>query len=182
MKCKFTMHGKVRIKERMYFPNKNYDEIIKRVKKYGKAYNRYEGKLFQFLTTKQLRYQCRIVIYDEMVFAFSKSDNKLITVYKVPEKYLPTSSYEINKKIYSKISNLRNLNRCAVQVVLNDNTKYEGYVNAYKNTTPWVDIKLELFDGSAVKIFGKDIKDFKPIAVKFNKKNKNMELVEEITI
>lgn len=178
MKSKITMHGKVRIKQRMYFPNKSYSEVLNRVKKYGKRLERYEGNFFQFLTLKRLQYRCRIVICDEMVFAFAKDDNKLITVYKVPEKYLPTSDYEIDEKIYKKIAYLRSLSRCAIRLILNDGTTYEGCVARMKNTTPWVDIKLELFDGRVIKVMGEDIKSIEPIALKIDKTNKKVEITK----
>ncbi len=99
MRSKLTYHGRHRVSERVTRVQ-NKVSLVGRASRLGKTKNMYFGKFHQYLDSKSKN--GKIKVYQEYIYILTKNSRKLITVYPVPRKYLPTEQYEITKELYTK--------------------------------------------------------------------------------
>ncbi len=120
-----TYHGRRRVKERIEI-NEREAVFVKRVSRDGKTPNMYKGDFYKYLCTKKRG--ARIKVYREYIYILSKTSRKLITMYKVPLKYLPTKKYEIPRSVISKTMMVNSFLNRKVKVYLKDDSVYFGYI------------------------------------------------------
>lgn len=138
-----TRHARDRAKERLNVSyhaevNKEYKNAIR----YGHPIVDYDGDFLKFLKYKKAhnkRKNIGIKVYKDVVFIYN--GRVMITSYKVPEKFKPTSNYlkNKNKKIpfeSEHISNLYNtygIDNVVFEVIKPDKTCLVYKVNLYIN-------------------------------------------------
>ena len=89
MKVKKTRHAKMRACQRK-IDTKNINHIYK----YGHKIKEYNEPLYSYLLTKQLDGDhTSILIYGDNIYIFDNRQKRLLTVYPVPNEYLPTKQY-----------------------------------------------------------------------------------------
>ena len=120
-----TYHGKRRVKERIEI-NERKAVFVKRVSRDGKTPNMYRGDFYRYLCSKDRG--AHIKVYKGYIYILSKTSRKLITMYKVPSKYLPTEMYEIPKEVVSKAMMVNSFLDRKVCVNLKDGSVYKGYI------------------------------------------------------
>lgn len=120
-----TYHGKRRVKERIEI-NEREAVLVKRVSRNGKTPNMYRGDFYRYLCSKDRG--ARIKVYKDYIYILSKTSRKLITMYKVPLKYLPVERYEIPKKIVSKAMMVNSFLDRKIKVYMEDGSVYNGYI------------------------------------------------------
>ena len=156
MKRRYTNHGKKRVIERVD-TNLKSSTLVHNASQYGKSINEYKGKFKQYLLSKD-RPRNRIKIYNNNLFVFSKNSKRLITVYPVPEKYIPLEKYEVAEEILSLNNKLKTLSNFPVVVEL----KNKGLKSGYLEITEELD-KVNYFilktDIRSEKIKKEDVKD-----------------------
>lgn len=154
MKTKVTKHGKTRLKERLNIFNA-YATVMKTSKVNGKRIYNYEGKFFYYLNSKT---NGDIRVYKDNVFLFGKGrrSKKLITVFPVPERFLPTSQYEIDEEILEKVMEINKFDGLVVEVVLNNGFNLYGKL-IFDWNKPRNAIRLLLKNKRVLIIKGKDI-------------------------
>ena len=152
---KITKHGKKRLRERQNI-GANSGTLLRSVKLNAKSMYEYQGKFFQYLRSKYDKYNTTVKVHGDNVYIFSRGRKKLITTYPVPEKYLPTSDYKIENRVYTLISALIKLDGCNVQVNLLSGESYLGYIIGNKRNEHTY-IKMDIGGGEIIKIWGKDI-------------------------
>lgn len=158
MQSRITTHGKNRVKERVTV--NRYKNEIRNVRDNGKSMYEYRGRFFQFLMSKHKIRQCKIKVYQHRIYIFSKNTKRLITAYSIPNKYIPTSNYEIGNNVFNKIIYLkRNANEW-VNICLYNGMKISGYIEKEENAECTY-IKIRLLNNSIIKIAGIDIDTFK---------------------
>lgn len=154
MKTKVTKHGKTRLKERLNIFNA-YATVMKTSKVNGKRIYNYEGKFFYYLNSKT---NGDIRVYKDNVFLFGKGrrSKKLITVFPVPERFLPTSQYEIDEEILEKVMEINKFDGLVVEIVLNNGLNLYGKL-IFDWNKPRNAIRLLLKNKRVLIIKGKDI-------------------------
>ncbi len=149
-----TNHGKVRIKERVNF-NVRAESLRHQVLKNGKVTSNYSGKFFQYLMSKE-RTRFKIKVYQDYIYIFNKNSRRMITTYKVPNKYLPLSQYEIPIEI-SNITNLINYyDNKYLTIELQNGKTYKGIADFNPNSPKDI-TNLILDNGQKLKIHSKDV-------------------------
>lgn len=158
MKTKVTKHGKTRLKERLNIFNA-YATAMKTSKVNGKKIYHYEGKFFYYLNSK---INGKIYVYRDNIYLFGKSrkNKKLITVFPVPLKYLPTSQYEIDETILKKVMDINSLSDSVVEITLRNGMNIYGEV-IFDRNKPRNAIRLKLRNKRVLIIKGKDIVDYR---------------------
>lgn len=158
MKTKVTKHGKTRLKERLNIFNA-YATVMKTSKVNGKRIYNYEGKFFYYLNSKT---NGDIRVYKDNVFLFGKGrrSKKLITVFPVPERFLPTSQYEIDEEILEKVMEINKFDGLVVEIVLNNGLNLYGKL-IFDWNKPRNAIRLLLKNKRVLIIKGKDIINYK---------------------
>lgn len=157
VKTKVTKHGKRRLKERLNIFNA-YAMEMKASKVNGKRIYNYEGKFFYYLNSKN---NGEIRVYKENVFLFGRGrrSKKLITVFPVPKKFLPTKDYEIKEDILNKVLKINKLEGQIIEVLLYDDAKLYGRV-LFDWHKPRNAIRLKLKNNRVKLIKGKYIRSF----------------------
>ncbi|MDE5630429.1 MAG: hypothetical protein K2I70_02400, partial [Bacilli bacterium] len=102
-----------------------------------------------------------IRVYKDDVYLFGKGrrSKKLITVFPVPEKFLPTSNYEISDDVLGKVMEINKLEGQVIEVTLKNGLVLYGVVifNWHK---PRNAIRLKLKNKRVLIIKGKDIVEY----------------------
>ena len=101
-----SVHGSLRMKERI--GNINNDKVhLKNVVQNGKTKKDFRGDLYYYILNKESKRDKKVKIYKNFVYIFNKANHSLITVYPVPEEFLPIEQFEYNeyeKEIINNIS------------------------------------------------------------------------------
>lgn len=155
MKKKLTYHGRKRVNERTNI-NENKTAFMRKVSRLGKTKNMYRGKFYQYLSSKSRG--TVVKVYNNYIYIMAKNSKSLITVYPVPEKYLPTEQYEISKKLISKTAIINNYLGKMATILKNDESLVNGYI--LKEFVPTTMNKVTIVNGKEqVKIDIDDIKE-----------------------
>lgn len=125
MRSKLTYHGRHRVSERVTRVQ-NKVSLVGRVSRLGKTKNMYFGKFHQYLDSKSKN--GKIKVYQEYIYILTKNSRKLITVYPVPRKYLPTEQYEITKELYTKTMKINSHVDEEVIVTTKDGMIFRGII------------------------------------------------------
>ena len=89
MKVKKTRHANMRACQRK-IDTKNINHIYK----YGHKIKEYNEPLYSYLLTKQLDGDhTSTLIYGDNIYIFDNRQKRLLTVYPVPNEYLPTKQF-----------------------------------------------------------------------------------------
>ena len=89
-----TRHASNRIQQRTEFSPNQKNHNINNAWKYGHKIDNYVDPFFSFLLTKQQEGNRTIVkIYEDNIYVFENKKRRLITVYPVPEEYVPTKQF-----------------------------------------------------------------------------------------
>ena len=89
-----THHAKERLTERTSLSLKNFKKQSTFIYKHGYKIRCFTGELYSYLVSKQLdggEYVVRV--WEEYVFIYNSRLKRLLTVYPIPECYLPISQY-----------------------------------------------------------------------------------------
>lgn len=163
MKRKLTYHGKKRVNERtMIYESKA--ALVRRVSMLGKTRNMYRGKFYQYLLSKSNR-GAQVKVYNDYVYIMSKNSRRLITLYPVPEKYLPIKQYEIPRNVISMAMRVNSFLGRPVIIVKKDDSYVKGYIlkefvaQTMKNV-------MVVSDGEKVVIDIENIKEVKEMKTK----------------
>ena len=84
MKKKITHHARQRLNERVNLTKKR-TSIVNIAYCKGLTLLQYKGTFFQYLSAKK----SKVKVYHDYIYIFSKVRKSLITVFPVPQKYLP---------------------------------------------------------------------------------------------
>lgn len=85
-KVKSSRHGINRFKQRV---QKKYPQrTIKLASKYGKSPNYFVGEFRKYLENKASARNKRIKVYENCIYVFPKTSNRLITVYPIPINFM----------------------------------------------------------------------------------------------
>lgn len=160
MKRKVTHHAKMRIRERTEL-NAVSNNLVETVVRKGLTRLRYRGRFFQYLNRKK----GQVKVYNDYIYFFSKTKRKLITVYPVPPKFLPTTQYEIPKNIINLTNEVNTLYLNYVTIKTKDNLIIQGYI--VKTFIPQIMTKVTLkTEDGEIKIDIDNIEEIKPDKVK----------------
>lgn len=89
-----TDHAKQRISERTSLPLKNFKNVSSHIYKHGYRIRSFSGELYEYLNGKQLNGgQFAVRVYEDNIFIFDSEQGRLLTVYPVPERFLPISRF-----------------------------------------------------------------------------------------
>ena len=84
---KLSRHSKIRMRERTPFNHKERNTLFKNALRNGKSpQDIKDEKIKDFLISKQNK--CKVKLYRNYVFIYSKSNKQLYTMYKLPEELL----------------------------------------------------------------------------------------------
>ena len=94
-KIQSTSHSKQRLRERQNIGNKNQREkLIHKVKHYGLVPENFIDEFKDYLTKKYRRPNTQVKVYEDFIYIIR--NKKLITSYKVPDRYLPIKKWRAN--------------------------------------------------------------------------------------
>ena len=93
-----TKHGVIRFDTRV-INIADSDSEIRRVRKNGKDITWYDGEFRRYLDFKKNK-KNELLICDEKLYIFDFYSKKLITVFDIQEKYLPTKKYLISEELH----------------------------------------------------------------------------------
>lgn len=92
---KLTLHSKVRIRERTNLNHKERNNLFRLALMKGKSIAEIKNeKIKQFLMSKK---NCKVKLYKDYVFIYSKNSHRLYTMYKLPEKLREEKDERRNK-------------------------------------------------------------------------------------
>lgn len=157
MKTKVTKHGKRRLKERLNVFNA-YAMEMKSSKVNGKRFYNYKGAFFYYLNSKT---NGEIRVYKDNIFLFGKGrrSKKLITVFPVPERFLPINQYLIDDDVLEKVLSINKLEGQVINVTLKNGRDLYGKV-LFDWHKPRDVIRLLTTTHRVLVIKGKDIVDY----------------------
>lgn len=124
---RLTKHGKRRIHERVN-TSQNSNSLVRIVSQKGKSKGMYQGKFHQYLASKSLS-GARVKVYQDNIYILSKNTKRLITTYKVPDKYLPVELYEIGNDILALAYLVKMHINKPVIIKLKDDSILKGYID-----------------------------------------------------
>ena len=124
-----TFHGKRRTKERTN-TNLNYNALARTVSKNGFSKNDFKGAFYNYLLSKS-KSGARVKIYDNNIYIFSKNTKRLITTYKVPDKYLPIEKWKLDENTIELINHIKYYYNVPIIIKNKDNSLLKGII--YKN-------------------------------------------------
>ena len=121
MKKKITHHARQRLNERVNLTKKR-TSIANIAYCKGLTPLQYRGTFFQYLSTKK----GKVKVYHDYIYIFSKARKRLITVFPIPQKYLPVDKYKIPLEIINLANKINSLNSVNVKIITKDNLIVEG--------------------------------------------------------
>lgn len=96
-KLYLTQHSKVRAAQRFSADNVLTEAKAKKAFKYGKEFTYFIGKLYNYLKEKQdIKHNGHVIlkVFDDYVWIFQNGyGHRLVTVYKLPEEFLPVDDF-----------------------------------------------------------------------------------------
>ena len=96
---KLSEHSKMRMRERVNLRYKNKHSFFRQALSKGKSINDIEDmRIRTFFLSKQ-SYRCRVKLYKDYVFIYSKNSKQLYTMYKLPNYLLNEEPKEIVKSL-----------------------------------------------------------------------------------
>ncbi len=157
MSVRVTSHGKKRMQERVNVYN-NYKMTIRNVMNKGKTVDYYKGAFYYYLTRRKKGY---IRVYNNRIYVFGSRYNKkrLITVFPVPEKYLPLDKYEINADIKRMVKVINEKVGMKVSITLKNDKVILGTSCPYEGLSQMA-IRIKTLDDKYLTIRGTKLKDF----------------------
>ena len=94
MKKYISRHASNRMQQRTNFSANQKNHNINRAWQYGRKIDNYTDPFYSFLLTKQQEGNRTVVkIYEDNIYVFENKRQRLITVYPVPEEYVPTKQF-----------------------------------------------------------------------------------------
>ena len=82
---KLSKHSKIRMKERTDYNHQERKTLFQKALQYGKSANDIkDNKLKNYLMSKP---SCKVKLYKDYVFIYSKNSKRLYTMYKLPEEF-----------------------------------------------------------------------------------------------
>lgn len=121
-----TRHGKKRLKQRNVNQDKNGITYLAR--KNGKTRKYYDGEFYDYIQARGSRNGI-VKVYKENIFIFGKNNDRLITTYPVPEKYIPTDKYLMDDKKRHIIKNVKVYVKRDCKIILKDEIIIKGYIS-----------------------------------------------------
>ncbi len=93
-----TKHAKQRFKERTDVAEKDYLEVSQNAFKYGHKIRKFTGELYEYLKTKSIDgYSYTVRVYEDKIFIFDTVLKRLLTVYPIPEEFLPIENFFVDQ-------------------------------------------------------------------------------------
>jgi len=130
-----TNHSKIRFDERTDYPSGITTELATKAFNVGYVFSQFKAPLSDFL--KSISYDSGkyvAKIYNNYVYIFNNCNgHRLLTVYAVPEDYLPVEQYLVS---------MSELGRCVI-VLTNKHTSQQVYWNEFGGLTEDIDEALE---------------------------------------
>lgn len=94
MKKNISRHASNRIQQRTEFSANQKNHNVNSAWQYGHKIDSYIDPFYSFLLTKQQEGNRTVVkIYEDTIYVFENKRQRLITVYPVPEEYVPTKQF-----------------------------------------------------------------------------------------
>ena len=82
---KISRHANERMKQRTSYNHKERKKLFRNALLYGKNINDIKGGEFKdYLKSKQ---NCKIKVYKDYLFIYSKNSHQLYTMYEIPDKF-----------------------------------------------------------------------------------------------
>lgn len=92
MTARVSIHAKERFRQRTSLAKyKDMVQLFRQAKEHGKSYDYFAGEFYNFLAARKIDKNMKIKVFQNLIF-FYKHHN-LITVYAVPEEFLPTREH-----------------------------------------------------------------------------------------
>lgn len=98
---RITSHAKKRMKERGHFTHREKIKMFKNALHHGLSPDDIKdnkSELRQYLFTKQNN-RARVKLYQEYVYIYNKNSKNLITMYKLPSRFLKENNEEQREEI-----------------------------------------------------------------------------------
>lgn len=149
-----SFHGSCRMKERIGFI-KNDKAHLNKVIQNGTTKKDYKGDFYYYILDKEKRKDKKIKIYKNFIYIFNKASHGLITVYPIPEEFLPLEQYEFNDKEKEIINNISLYGRSSMDITTK-NEMFSGMIYFIENK-PLDSLEIILDDETDFMINIKDI-------------------------
>ena len=94
---KVSKHAQKRIKERIFDEYSSEIGLFKSAIKKGKEKECYSGQFYDYLYRRSLKGK-KAIVYENNIYIMTKHKKVLITVYPVPQYFLPIDKYLITKE------------------------------------------------------------------------------------
>lgn len=92
VKIKTSKHSKMRMKERTKYNHKERVRLFREVLDKGKSREEIDNKeVKEYVCRKEGR--CKIKLYQDYVFIYSKNSHQLYTMYRLPDKLVGKERY-----------------------------------------------------------------------------------------
>lgn len=124
---RITFHGKKRTRERTN-TNLNYNALARIVSRNGLSKNDFKGAFYQYILSKS-KSGARVKIYNDNIYIFSKNTKRLITTYKIPEKYLPIEQWKLDDKTINFINHLKYYYNVPILITFKDKKIKKGIIS-----------------------------------------------------
>ena len=145
---KTTFHAKIRYKERTNYSEEEIKKLADIAFKHGYRLRRFRGHFFHYLICRQKRgYGHSVRVYDNHVFIFDNVSRLLLTVYPVPDWYLPVSRWFIDSEDESG-------GRCFIKVT--DSYGEVSYIGMDQRLTDDIGLAMEFKSRSRANVFVKN--------------------------
>lgn len=96
--CKTSLiisdHAKLRFQERTTLTKNEQHNITQNAYKHGHAISRFVEPFFTYLNERQLNgHYYSVRVYDRYIFVFDNQKKVLVTIYPIPDEYLPIENF-----------------------------------------------------------------------------------------
>lgn len=93
-----SYHSKIRLDQRTDYKQASFNKRSAYVSRYGKCPNDFDGEFGKYLQIKG-RFK-RLKVFDGYIWIFSKTSNRLITIYEIPNEFKNRNEEKINEKVH----------------------------------------------------------------------------------
>ena len=159
--ARVTTHAAIRLKQRVKNNNSNKSQMNLVLQK-GFTKYRYFGDFFYYLNQKEAQNSKKLKVYGNSIYVFGQNSKNLVTTYLIPNKFLPISKYELDKKT-DKVSGVINKNRETKLLVKTIFGKEYYGICSFTTGRPYTLLLVKLDNGNTVCIETKDVKEISSV-------------------
>ena len=144
-----SKHAQKRIEERLKENNSSKVKLFKSAIKSGNEKECYCGDFYKYLYGKSLKGQ-KIKVYNNNIFIMTRKGKILITVYPVPNRFIPTEQYLINKEKSIVYYNIHKFYNKEIKLLIDQKIKASGILKKIIGSSYAELIELQTYTGSII--------------------------------